>query len=86
MPCTTESPTYKEGEFGNSEHSCVKCVRHFRVKVVVDSSMPCTTESPKFSRSVALAPLKAQNIEKVNLVTQNIPGQVLLVKLLSSSG
>ena len=31
--------------------------------------MPCTTESPKY-------------IEKVGLVTQNIPG----VKLLSSSG
>ena len=28
MPCTTESPTYREGEFGNSEHSweVVKCL------------------------------------------------------------
>ena len=52
--------------------------------------MPCTTENPKYKEGgnsehfwgeglveVCPAPLKAQHIEKVGLVTQNIPGEVL---------
>ena len=43
MPCTTESPKYRDGEFGNSEHSWGEAVKQFRVKVVEVCPAPLKT-------------------------------------------
>ena len=40
MPCTTENPKYKEGEF-----TCMGCPSQVEG---LSRSMPCTTESPKY--------------------------------------
>ena len=42
MPCTTESPKYRDGEFGNSEGEVVK---QFRVKVVEVCPAPLKTHN-----------------------------------------